>query len=707
MKTVTGNGIVTVGDAAPYKKELTVYGNTRQNLWTNPDTRTANGVTLTNNADGTITLAGTCTANTWIFITVFNAKANTTYTLSADKAVQNSGDGICAFYFEEYDDAGTTYSHVIQSGNKSITFTTKSSVTKANCAFIAYTGAVLSGTYRVMLNEGSTAEPWCPPGIHGVDELTLGTAGKNILQYLPSLKTSTNAGITFTPQDDGGIKVQGTATLTAYYNIDFVSSASSAISDARPFIGTQVTASMHGGAGVNFAATIFDDDGEWENLVSTASSVTATVPDDAASFRSFISVAQGISVDTVVYPQLERGTEATAYEPPNITQTTIDLQGHSLHSLPDGTRDELRVDYSGAVAIGARFGTFTANGDEDWVLSPHSSNQYRFALNNWVDDVWNVTLGPEKFYCDALPKSLDKPSDYSGNHIVINGRYQLYVCRDGITTVEALKSWLASHPVTVVYPLATEQTIELGSIEMPYMLRGLNNVMAVSDVTPEIELSYYPLAPCSDGIIVNDRHSFHDLGQCIASRNTGAPEKKAITKTVPFMSGFYDFSNLYGGIAYESREISYSFELLGDSREDLQRQKSELMEWLSYVHDTEIRDDDVPGWHFVGSFSGYSWDETADGESGTLEVTFLCQPFMEADEETSKALAIGTHTVTNDGQPVNPVVSVASGTAKITINGFVQSVTGETRLSVQLPHGDTSVKVEGAAATLKWKEARI
>ena len=243
-----------------------------------------------------------------------------------------------------------------------------------------------------------------------------------------------------------------------------------------------------------------------------------------------------------------------------------------------------------------------------------------------------------------------------------------------------------------------------------------NGIVTVGDAAPyKKELTVYGntrqnlwVNPSgSDGIIANDRHSFHDLGQCIASRNTGAPEKKAITKTVPFMSGFYDFSDLYGGIAYESREISYSFELLGDSREDLQRQKSELMEWLSYVHDTEIRDDDIPGWHFIGSFSGYSWDETADGESGTLEVTFLCQPFMEADDETSKALAIGTHTVTNDGQPVNPVVSVASGTAKITINGFVQSVTGETRLSVQLPHGDTSVKVEGAAATLKWKEARI
>ena len=211
----------------------------------------------------------------------------------------------------------------------------------------------------------------------------------------------------------------------------------------------------------------------------------------------------------------------------------------------------------------------------------------------------------------------------------------------------------------------------------------------------------------SDGFSADGKHSYYHFGQMVATRDLGVPQKKSITKTVPFMSGFYDFSNLYGGIAYESREVSYGFNLLGESREDLQEQKSAMMEWLSNIHDAEIRDDDLPGWHFIGSFDSASWSEGDEGESGTLEVTFLCQPFMEADSDTEIELSIGTQTVTNDGQPVNPVVSVESGTATITINGFVQQVTGEARLSVQLPHGDTSVKVEGAVAILKWKEARI
>lgn len=701
MKTVTGNGIVTVGDAAPYKKELTVYGNTRQNLWVNPS-GTNSGVTVTSNDDGSMTLSGTSSAYAIVSVDSYILRKGGTYTVIVD----NEPPEGATFRIRAYN--GSTWVKDIVNGipsNSARTFITPNDDTYDRVVFalVAPNGTVVSGTYRVMLNEGSEAEPWCPPGIHGVEELALATAGKNLAAKFSS---ATQNGVTMTVGEDGAFDAKGNYSSYTASNIKYPTwfekgetyTASFTVDEAVSGLNAFFYFSWRKPGNVFYGSA----------NVNVGKSLTFTIPEDADSV--YMCMYFGKQNDS--YPvsvdlrgcriQIERGTEATSYEPPNITQTTIDLQGHPLHSLPDGTRDELHVDSSGACVIDGRAKKRVLDGSENWAASAIGTNTYTFVLSDGDYEAENNAM------CDSLPViAYDEMVDgIFGIRIGItsSGTKSVWISNTGKELAE-FKSWLTSNPVTIVYE--SEQTIELGTIEMPYMLRGLNNVMAVSDVTPEIELSYYPLAPCSDGIIANDRHSFHDLGQCIASRNTGAPEKKAITKTVPFMSGFYDFSNLYGGIAYESREISYSFELLGDSREDLQRQKSELMEWLSYVHDTEIRDDDVPGWHFVGSFSGYSWDETADGESGTLEVTFLCQPFMEADEETSKALAIGTHTVTNDGQPVNPVVSVASGTAKITINGFVQSVTGETRLSVQLPHGDTSVKVEGAAATLKWKEARI
>lgn len=210
------------------------------------------------------------------------------------------------------------------------------------------------------------------------------------------------------------------------------------------------------------------------------------------------------------------------------------------------------------------------------------------------------------------------------------------------------------------------------------------------------------------GITINGKHSFDDFGQMVASRNTGAPKKKSSTKTVPHMSGFYDFSAIYGAVSYESREVTYTFELMGDDEADLQTQKSELLAWLATAQDSDIFDDDITGWHFVGSFDSASWDEGDEGESGTLEVTFLCQPFLVADEETTQTVQPGSGSVAIIGQPVNATASTASGSANITIAGVTQSVgTQPVRLSAQLSTGSNPVTVTGSAVTLKWHEQRL
>lgn len=204
------------------------------------------------------------------------------------------------------------------------------------------------------------------------------------------------------------------------------------------------------------------------------------------------------------------------------------------------------------------------------------------------------------------------------------------------------------------------------------------------------------------------KHLTTDFGEVVASRNTGSPKKKTSTKTVPYMSGFYDFSKVYGALAYESREVTYAIDLIGDDREDLQDRKGALTEWLLGIHDEEISDDDTPGWHFVGSCSSVGWEESEDGEGGTLSVTFLCQPFLEADEDTTQTLQAGAGTVSNSGQAVNPTAKTASGTATILLGGITQSVSDTPRrLSAQLLPGDNAVTVTGEPVTLSWREKRM
>ena len=465
---VTGGGRI---------KELTVFGNTRQNLWVNPS-GTANGVTVTANADGSITLSGTATADTWIFVTTYNLKQSTRYTLSTDKAVQNGSEAVDGFYIEEYDSSGSSTLHFIDKGQSSVSFTTKDDTTKAFNAFFAYAGTVLSGTYRVMLNEGSTAQPWCPPGLNGVDELSVVTAGKNLLTETLEGVAPNPVGSSFTTLIDFG------------RDIDFEGIVLSVTAD------TDLTYQNPSAAILDF----LESDGTHHYLTSPAAigssgSMTAgmqkTVKVPNAKFRYINAFWTGESfarfdASCRLKFQLELGSTATAYEPPAVTTTPVDLDGHALHSLPDGTRDELRIDGTGAVTLVQRVGSYVAGGDEGWKLSALDDAPYRMCVENWKADVLNEILPPSKFLSTVLPAS-DVRGYSNGSYVVVNGIYQLYAGRTGITTADAFSEWLKTSPMTVLYPLATPQEIELPAVSIPSLASPSYMIYASSNVPTEIE----------------------------------------------------------------------------------------------------------------------------------------------------------------------------------------------------------------------------
>ncbi len=68
-------------------------------------------------------------------------------------------------------------------------------------------------------------------------------------------------------------------------------------------------------------------------------------------------VASGGSTRIMVVPASL--PEIAEYEPYSATTATINLQGHQLRSLPDGTRDELTVDARGYVTLTQRIGVTT------------------------------------------------------------------------------------------------------------------------------------------------------------------------------------------------------------------------------------------------------------------------------------------------------------------------------------------------------------
>lgn len=211
----------------------------------------------------------------------------------------------------------------------------------------------ISGTYRVMLVEG-TEVPDCfvPTGLHSVEPTNLVTVGKNLLQRLGPALPYTSDGITFSDNGDSGIRISGTATADTYHNFYTGSSISSQKLPAGDY-----TISLKGQVeGVCFSCGYFvnsstNDYVTWMTTNVSRPNTSGTLT-TAKYIRPYLFVQIGTTVDTVVYPQLELGSTATAYEPHDITMTP--LPEVELRSLPDGTCDELVINADGACEVERR-----------------------------------------------------------------------------------------------------------------------------------------------------------------------------------------------------------------------------------------------------------------------------------------------------------------------------------------------------------------
>lgn len=172
---------------------------------------------------------------------------------------------------------------------------------------------------------------------------------------------------------------------------------------------------------------------------------------------------------------------------------------------------------------------------------------------------------------------------------------------------------------------------------------------------------------------INGKDSFTDFGQYIASREISVPEKRRITESVPFKNGNYDFTSINGEATFEDREITYTFDVIGASMEEVEEQKRELLDWLMFVENADIYDGYLAGYHFKGSYDSCEWGE--EWEQSELSVTFLVYPYMIADEETEETFAITAQskTIIIDNKSSHEIVPTVETSANVTINDGTNS----------------------------------
>lgn len=113
------------------------------------------------------------------------------------------------------------------------------------------------------------------------------TTGAQLLPFPYATGDMTKNGVTFAVQEDGGIKVTGTATEFVIFNI----------------------------AKIDFGANSISNNSAGNGKVLSGGKDNVKIEYHGLNKNTYLSIGKGLTVNTVIYPQLQNGTAATPYEP--------------------------------------------------------------------------------------------------------------------------------------------------------------------------------------------------------------------------------------------------------------------------------------------------------------------------------------------------------------------------------------------------------
>ena len=208
-----------------------------------------------------------------------------------------------------------------------------------------------------------------------------------------------------------------------------------------------------------------------------------------------------------------------------------------------------------------------------------------------------------------------------------------------------------------------------------------------------------------DQLIIGKIASHDDFGASVKERETPPPKKKTIKETLPFSNATYDFSSINGETYWEERELSYVFEIIATTPEELEEKKTAFANWVMNVANEEIHDPYIDGYHFLGTFDSMDYDDEESADKSTITVNFTAYPYKIANDEKNCVVAVSSGStvtlslVNNSGHRVQLAVTTDTP-IKFMLGDTAYSVPVGTVAdsSLMLPVGSNSVIVQNESA---------
>lgn len=362
-------------------------------------------------------------------------------------------------------------------------------------------------------------------------------SGKNLLSVLSA--TGTNSGIIWT-RNVNSITVTGSSTNTQAYR--FMDNGNAiALPTVIPAGTYTLSRGSVSGAGsgqtLNFQFRDANNNVLLSNqrLGANTPSITITLTSDAYYFRVAIEgLVQNTSVNIAYNDiQLEAGSTMTSYEPyvggieapnPDYPQPINVVTGEQTITIADDGQQSQEYTVSlGSIEL-CKIGTYQdyiyKSGD-DWYVHKATT---KYTFDGSDDEQWGLATN-SRFYCNAnlynggvLPATnADNflaycdcltPMDYNTSwnsttnyttSVAVNNTSNPRIVNKDYNTLDNFKSWLATSPVTLYYPLATATDTQITNTALISQLNALAGAttydgQTVFTVTSENQLGILSLS---------------------------------------------------------------------------------------------------------------------------------------------------------------------------------------------------------------------
>lgn len=211
-----------------------------------------------------------------------------------------------------------------------------------------------------------------------------------------------------------------------------------------------------------------------------------------------------------------------------------------------------------------------------------------------------------------------------------------------------------------------------------------------------------------NGVKFDNYHSYNDFHLLLAPKTIPAPSPKTELLEVPGADEMLDFTEFFGDVKYNNRDIQLDFSTIVD--------RSQFMTLFSEIQNAihgrrmKIIFDDDPNFYYSGRVAVDEWK--ADKNIGKISISCDCDPYKyKLNKTVVEKTVSGTTTVklNNLRRWVTPQIKT---TAEITIkygsNSYVVSQGESTIPGIVLKQGETTLEITGnATVTITYQEAGL